>query len=194
MNYDDLLEIGKAFMVLFAVIDILGSIPVIIKIKKKSGDIHPLKASLVALGIMLGFLFIGESLLGFFGVDTKAFAVVGSFIIFALGVEMIFGVQLFRDEDESSKKIVSIVPIAFPIIAGAGTMTTIVSLQAEYEVYNIAIAIILNILLVFFVLKLTKRIEKFLGKGGIAILQKVFGIILLAIAIKLFADNVTDLF
>lgn len=107
---------------------------------------------------------------------------------------MIFGVQLFRDEDESSKKIVSIVPIAFPIIAGAGTMTTIVSLQAEYEVYNIAIAIILNILLVFFVLKLTKRIEKFLGKGGIAILQKVFGIILLAIAIKLFADNVTDLF
>lgn len=194
MSYEDLLEIGKAFMILFAVIDIVGSIPVIIKIKKRSGDIHPLKASLVALGIMLGFLFIGESLLGFLGVDTKAFAVVGSLIIFALGAEMIFGVQLFKDEDESSKKIVSIVPIAFPIIAGAGTMTTIVSLQAEYQLYNIAIAIVLNMIVVFFVLKLTKKIEKFLGKGGIAILQKVFGIILLAIAIKLFADNVKDLF
>ncbi len=194
MDYNDLLEIGKAFMILFAVIDIVGSIPLIIKIKKNAGDIQPLKASLVALGIMLSFLFIGEGLLGFLGVDTKAFAVVGSLIIFALGVEMIFGVQLFRDEDEDSKKIVSIVPIAFPIIAGAGSMTTIVSLQAEFELLNIAIAILLNMILVFIVLKLTKRIEKLLGKGGIAVLQKVFGIILLAIAVKLFADNVKLLF
>ncbi|MDA7803726.1 MarC family protein [Crocinitomix sp.] len=194
MSYDDLLEIGKAFMILFAVIDIVGSIPVIIKIKKRTGDIQPFKATMVAMGIMLAFLFIGEGILGFLGVDTKAFAVVGSLIIFALGAEMIFGIQLFRDEDESSKKIVSIVPIAFPIIAGAGTMTTIVSLQAEYQLKNIAIAILLNMVIVFLVLKLTKKIEKFLGKGGIAILQKVFGIILLAIAIKLFADNVKGLF
>lgn len=194
MSYNDLLETGKAFMILFAVIDIVGSIPVIIKIKKRSGDIQPFKATMVAMGIMLAFLFIGEGILGFLGVDTKAFAVVGSLIIFALGAEMIFGVQLFRDEDESSKKIVSIVPIAFPIIAGAGTMTTIVSLQAEYQLKNIAIAILLNMIIVFVVLKLTKKIEKFLGKGGIAILQKVFGIILLAIAIKLFADNVKGLF
>jgi len=194
MDYNDLLEVGKAFMILFAVIDIVGSIPVIIKIKKRAGDIHEVKASLVSLGIMLGFLFIGEGILGFLGVETEAFAVVGSLIIFALGVEMIFGVTLFRDEDESSKKIASIVPIAFPIIAGAGTMTTIVSLQAEYELKNIAIAILLNMVIVFTVLKLTKRIEKFLGKGGIAILQKVFGIILLSIAVKLFADNVKMLF
>ena len=194
MNYEVLVDIGKPFMVLFAVIDIFGSVPVIIKIKKRAGDIHVMKASLVALGIMLAFLFIGEGILGFLGVEIKAFAVVGSLIIFALGVEMIFGVQLFRDEDEGSKKIVSIVPIAFPLIAGAGTMTTIVSLQAEYEMQYIAIAIVLNMIVVFFVLKLTKRIERFLGKGGIAILQKVFGIILLSIAVKLFADNVKDLF
>jgi len=194
MNYEVLVDIGKPFMVLFAVIDIFGSVPVIIKIKKRAGDIHVMKASLVALGIMLAFLFIGEGILSFLGVEIKAFAVVGSLIIFALGVEMIFGVQLFRDEDEGSKKIVSIVPIAFPLIAGAGTMTTIVSLQAEYEMQYIAIAIVLNMIVVFFVLKLTKRIERFLGKGGIAILQKVFGIILLSIAVKLFADNVKDLF
>jgi multiple antibiotic resistance protein len=194
MNYEVLVDIGKPFMVLFAVIDIFGSVPVIIKIKKRAGDIHVMKASLVALGIMLAFLFIGEGILSFLGVEIKAFAVVGSLIIFALGVEMIFGVQLFRDEDEGSKKIVSIVPIAFPLIAGAGTMTKIVSLQAEYEMQYIAIAIVLNMIVVFFVLKLTKRIERFLGKGGIAILQKVFGIILLSIAVKLFADNVKDLF
>ncbi len=192
--YNYLIETGKAFMILFAVIDIVGSIPVIIKIKQRAGDIHATKASLVALGIMLAFLFVGEGILGFLGVDTKAFAVVGSLIIFALGVEMIFGVQLFKDEDESALKIASIVPIAFPIIAGAGTMTTIVSLQAEYQLLSIATAIFLNMIIVFTVLKLTRKIEKLLGKGGIAILQKVFGIILLAIAIKLFADNVKELF
>ncbi len=187
-------EIGKAFMILFAVIDIVGSIPVIIKIKQKTGDIHALRASIVALGIMLGFLFAGERLLGFLGVDPKAFAVAGSLIIFALAVEMIFNVQLFKDDESSSNKTVSIVPIAFPIIAGAGSMTTIVSLQVEYDLINIAIAILLNMIVVFTVLKLTRRIEHILGKGGMAILQKVFGIILLAIAVKLFADNIQALF
>lgn len=194
MNYADLLEIGKAFMVLFAVVDIVGSIPIIVKLKKKAGDIHALKASIVALTIMLAFLFIGEGILGFLGVDIKAFAVVGSLIIFALGAEMIFGIHVFRGEDQLSPKVVSVVPLAFPIIAGAGTMTTIVSLQAEYKLVNIAIAIFLNMIIVFIVLKLTKRIERFLGVGGIAILQKVFGIILLAIAVKLFADNAKLLF
>lgn len=194
MNYNDLLEIGKAFMVLFAVVDIVGSIPIIVKLKKKAGDIHALKASIVALTIMLAFLFIGEGILGFLGVDIKAFAVVGSLIIFALGAEMIFGIHVFRGEDQTSPKVVSIVPLSFPIIAGAGTMTTIVSLQAEYKLTNIAIAIILNMIIVFIVLTLTKRIERFLGQGWIAILQKVFGIILLAIAVKLFADNAKLLF
>lgn len=194
MSNNDLLEIGKAFMILFAVIDIVGSVPIIIKLKKKAGEIQAVKASFVSLGIMLAFLFIGEGILSFLGVDIKAFAVVGSLIIFALGVEMIFGIPLFRGEDQTSPKIVSIVPLAFPIIAGAGTMTTIVSLQAEFQLKNIAIAIFLNMIIVFFVLKLTKRIERFLGQGGIAILQKVFGIILLAIAVKLFADNAKLLF
>ena len=117
MNYNDLLEIGKAFMVLFAVVDIVGSIPIIVKLKKKAGDIHALKASIVALTIMLAFLFIGEGILGFLGVDIKAFAVVGSLIIFALGAEMIFGIHVFRGEDQTSPKVVSIVPLAFPIIA-----------------------------------------------------------------------------
>lgn len=189
----DWVQTGKAFMILFAVIDIVGNIPVIIKIKKKAGDIHELKASIVALAIMLVFLFSGEWLLGILGVNIKAFAVAGSLILFALAFEMIFNVELFK-EDNTSFKIASIVPVAFPLIAGAGTMTTLISLRVEYEAINIAIAVILNMIIVFLVLKLTKRIERFLGPGGIAILQKVFGIILLAIAVKLFADNAKELF
>jgi len=189
----DLVQIGKAFMILFAVIDIVGSIPVIIRLRERAGHLHSLKASIVALIIMLVFLFAGEALLSVLGVNIKAFAVAGSLIIFALAVEMIFGVVLFKD-DEHSSKIVSIVPVAFPLIAGAGTMTTLISLRVEYEAINIAIAVFLNIIVVFAVLKLTTKIERFLGKGGIAILQKVFGIILLAIAVKLFADNVKMLF
>ena len=156
-------EVGKAFMILFAVIDIVGSIPIIIKLKEKAGHIHSLKASIVALVIMLVFLFAGEALLGLLGVNIKAFAVAGSLIIFALAIEMIFGIELFKDEEHGSK-VVSIVPIAFPLIAGAGTMTTLISLRVEYEAINIAIAVVLNIIVVFIVLKLTKRIEKFFGK------------------------------
>jgi len=189
----DLEQIAKAFMILFAVIDIVGSIPVIIKLKEKSGDIHSLKASFVSLMIMLVFLFAGEALLDLLGVNIKAFAVAGALIIFALAVEMIFGVELFKDEEQGSK-IVSIVPVAFQLIAGAGTMTTLISLRVEYEAINIAIAVVLNIIIVFIVLKLTKKIENVLGKGGIAILKKIFGIILLAIAVKLFADNIKELF
>ena len=189
----DWIQTGKAFMILFAVIDIVGNIPVIIKLKDKAGEIQSVKASVVALLIMLVFLFAGEALLGVLGVNIKAFAVAGSLILFALAFEMIFGVELFKD-DPSTYKVVSIVPLAFPLIAGAGTMTTLISLRVEYAAINIAIAVVLNVLIVFFVLKLTKRIEKLLGKGGIAILQKVFGIILLAIAVKLFADNAKELF
>lgn len=182
----------KAFMVLFAVIDIVGSIPIIIKIKEKN-EVNPAKASLVSLGIMLAFLIVGEGILGLFGVGVRSFAVAGSLILFAMAVEMIMGVELFKD-DGSGGKMASIVPLAFPIIAGAGSMTTIISLQAEYSFINICLAIIANILVVFIVLKLTKRIERLLGPGGIAILKKVFGIILLAIAIKLFATNIPALF
>lgn len=178
---------------MFAVIDIIGSIPVIIDVKKKSGDINPKKATLVALFIMFAFLFVGERLITFIGIDVYSFAVAGSLVLLALAFEMILGVSLFKT-DNTSAKTASIVPIAFPIIAGAGSMTTILSLRAEYEAVNIAVAIALNIVLVYIVLKLTNQIEKLLGDGGIAVLRKVFGIVLLAIAIKLFTSNIKFLF
>lgn len=187
-------EILKATMVLFAVIDIIGSIPIIIKVKEKTGEIYPLRITVVSLIIMIAFLIGGEKLLGVFGVNIQSFAVAGSLILFAMAFEMILGIELFKDDSKGAKgKTASIVPLAFPIIAGAGSMTTLISLRAAYESPNIIIAVILNMILVYVVLKLTKRIERLLGPGGIAILKKVFGIILLAIAIKLFAENVTHL-
>jgi multiple antibiotic resistance protein len=187
-NWGDLF---KAATVLFAVIDIVGSIPIIIKLKETSGSIHELRTSLVSFGIMIGFLILGESILKLFGVTIEAFAVAGAIILFAMALEMILGVRLFRDE--VTGKTASIVPLAFPIIAGAGTMTTLVSLKAEFAQINILLAIFINIIIVFIVLKLTRRIENLLGEGGIAILKKVFGIILLAIAIKLFTTNLQAL-
>ena len=191
-NDFDVYEIFKTATVLFAVIDIVGSVPMIIKIKEQTGDIHPIRTSLVSLGIMIGFFILGESILQFFGVDVRSFAVAGSIIIFAMSLEMILGIRLFRDS--VSGKTASVVPLAFPIIAGAGTMTTIIALRAEFASINIIIAILINIIVVYAVLRLTKKIEQLLGEGGIAILKKVFGIILLAIAIKLFTTNIAALF
>jgi len=185
-------EIFKATMVLFAVVDIVGSIPLIIKLKETSGDIHPLRASVVSFAIMIGFLILGESILQLFHVQVEAFAVAGSFILFAMSLEMILGVRLFRDE--VSGKTASVVPLAFPIIAGAGTMTSLISLRAEYAEINIAIGIFINVVIVYAVLKSTRLIERLLGEAGIVILKKVFGIILLAIAIKLFSSNARVLF
>lgn len=186
-------EVATAFMVLFAVIDILGSIPIILDIKRKAGEISALKASVVSLLIMLGFLFLGERLIGFIGIDVNSFAVAGSVIIFIMALEMVLNVNLFKD-DGSTAKTASIVPLAFPIIAGAGSMTTILSLRAEFEAVNIAVAVFLNIIVVFVILTLTGKIERLLGVGGIAVLRKVFGIVLLAIAIKLFSSNIKVLF
>lgn len=184
-------ELFKATTVLFAVIDIIGSVPIIIKIKETTGELHPVRASFVSFGIMISFLILGESILNLFGVTIEAFAVAGAFILFAMALEMILGIRLFRDE--VTGKTASVVPLAFPIIAGAGTMTTLVSLKAEFQEINIILAIIINIIIVYAVLRLTKKIENLLGQGGIAILKKVFGIILLAIAIKLFSTNLKAL-
>ncbi|MEO9258284.1 MAG: MarC family protein [Crocinitomicaceae bacterium] len=185
-------ETVKAATVLFAVIDIIGSIPLILKIKASAGEIYPLRATLVSMGIMIGFLFIGESILALLGVDVKSFAVAGSFILFAMSFEMILGIQLFKNDE--SPKTASVVPLAFPIIAGAGTMTTLVVLRAEYQAINIVLAIIINVIVVYIVLRLSKKIERLMGPGGMAILKKVFGIILLAIAVKLFTSNLKELF
>lgn len=189
----DFNEIFKATMVLFAVIDIIGSIPIIIKIKETSGDIHANRITLVSLIIMIAFLITGESLLMLFGVNVESFAVAGAFILFAMALEMIMGIEIFKETPMKGKSV-GIVPLAFPIIAGAGSMTTLISLRAEYEMINILIAILINMLVVYATLKLTRRIERLIGPGGVAILKKVFGIILLAIAVKLFASNVTQLF
>jgi len=182
-------QLLKSTMVLFAVIDIVGSIPVLMDVKRKSGDIHPGRASLVALGIMLAFLFIGEGIITFLGVDVNSFAVAGSFVLFFMALEMILGVELFKT-DPTTMKTATIVPVAFPLIAGAGSMTSILSLRAEFAQLNIMIAILINMAIVFIVLKNLGRLEKLLGEGGIAVLRKVFGIILLAIAVKLFASNI----
>lgn len=182
-----MLEITTASMVLFAVIDIIGAIPLILDLKKKGGKIESLKATLVALGVLILFTFLGEKLLGLFGVDISSFAIAGSFILFIMGVEMALGIEIIKYDGPSG---VSIVPIAFPLIAGAGSFTAVLSLRAEYSFEVIIVALILNLSFVFLVLKSTSLVERFLGNGGIHILRKVFGIILLAISIKLFMTNV----
>ncbi len=181
------IQIFSAFMVLFAVIDITGSIPIIIELKDKYGKIEAGKATIAASIVLLLFLFIGEGILHVFGVNIESFAIAGSFIILFLALEMVLGIELFKNT--SSTDSASIVPLAFPLIAGAGSITTLLSLKSQYANINIFFAILLNMLVVFIVLKSTRIIERILGKTGLAILKKVFGIILLSIAIKLFLSN-----
>lgn len=198
----DIVQIGKAFLVLFAVIDIVGGIPIILEVRRKAGKIYPARATLVSLAIMVTFLYVGETILSFLGLDVNSFAVAGSLVLFFIALEMILGVKLFKEDTsapgltpaEEDNKVYSIVPLAFPVIAGAGTITTILSLRAEIERPNILAAIVLNMVVVVIVLLLTNRIERLLGRVGLIVLRKAFGIILLAIAVKLFAGNITYLF
>ena len=184
-------EIITATMILFAVIDIIGSIPIIIDLRQKVGHIQSEKASVVAMLIMILFLFLGTQILKLIGIDVYSFAVAGSFVLLFLALEMILGIQFYKDD---APETASVVPLAFPLIAGAGTMTTILSLKAEFYTINIVIAIILNMVFVYAVLKSSNRIERFIGKGGINVVRKIFGVILLAIAVKLFASNIQGLF
>lgn len=187
----DLKEIITVGMVLFAVIDIVGTIPIVVGLRAKHGHIESEKASIVAGVIMIVFLFIGEEFLKLIGIDVHSFAVAGSFVLFFLALEMILGIRIYRDEAANSA---SIVPLAFPLIAGAGTMTTLLSLRSQFHAENIVVAIILNIILVYLVLKSSSKIEKMLGKNGLDVVRKTFGVVLLAIAVKLFASNVKGLF
>ncbi len=182
-------EIVSVTLILFSVIDILGSIPIVIDLRKKSGTIDSGKATLVAGLLMILFLYLGESILKLFAVDVESFAIAGAIIIFFIGMEMIMGITFFKSDPEESKSA-SIVPLAFPLIAGAGTMTTIISLRAAYEEVNILVGILLNLLFVYIVLKSSRWLERKLGYAGFNILRKVFGIILLSIAIKLIKDNI----
>ncbi len=188
IDFKEILTVG---MVLFAVIDIVGSIPIIVDLRTKHGHIESEKASIVAGIIMIVFLFIGEEFLKIIGIDVHSFAVAGSFVLFFIALEMILGIRLYKDEESSSA---SIVPIAFPLIAGAGTMTTLLSLRSEFHTINILIAILFNLILVYIVLKLSSKLEQLLGKNGLGVIRKAFGVVLLAIAVKLFAANVKGLF
>lgn len=181
-------EIASVTIILFSIIDIIGSIPVILDLKSKSGTIQAGKATVVAGVIMFAFLFLGESILRLFGIDVQSFAIAGAIIILLIGFEMILGITLFRHE-HANPGTTSIVPLAFPLIAGAGTMTTIVSLRAEYQVVNILLGIVINLGLVFLVLRSCEWLEKKIGQGGFIIIRKVMGIILIAIAIKLIKTN-----
>jgi multiple antibiotic resistance protein len=173
-------------MILFAVIDVIGSLPVVLDLQARLGEIESKKATLVSGAIMIAFLFLGQSILELIGIDVSSFAIAGSFIIFFLALEMILGVKFYKEDTATTA---SVVPIAFPLIAGTGTLTTLLSLRAEYDSENIIVAILINLLFVYIVLKNTYRLERLLGPGGINILRKVFGVILLAIAVKLFRTH-----
>jgi multiple antibiotic resistance protein len=183
LNFKEILSVT---MILFAIIDILGAVPVIIEMRQRVGHIQSEKASVAVLVLMVGFLFGGNELLNIIGLDVKSFAIAGSLVIFIIAMEMILGIKFFKEE---MPETVSIVPLAFPLIAGAGTMTTLLSLKSQYQTQDILIAIVLNTTFVYLVLKNVQWIEKLIGKTGINILRKAFGVILLAIAIKLFRSN-----
>ena len=187
----DFKEAFTAGMILFAVIDIIGSIPIIVDLRRKVGHVQSEKASIVAGLLMIVFMFVGESMLGLIGIDVNSFAVAGAFIIFFIALEMILGIQLYKDD---APETAAIIPIAFPLIAGAGTLTSVLSLRSEYSAINIIVAIIVNIGFVYVVLKNSGKIEKIIGKQGINVVRKIFGVILLAIAVKLFTANIKELF
>jgi len=190
-EFFSLKETLTATMVLFAVIDIVGSIPIIVSLKQKFGHIESEKAAVVSGILMIAFLFIGNKILKFIGVDVNSFAIAGAFVIFIIAVEMILGIEIQKNQEAKSA---SIVPIAFPLIAGAGTLTTTLSLRAEYHDINIICGIVLNTIFVYLVLKSGNWLERKLGDGTLQVLQKVFGIVLLAISIKLFTANFAQLF
>ena len=173
--------------ILFAVIDVLGSIPVLIGIKKKMGEINPLQATVVSGGLMLLFFFVGEQMLNFMGLDISSFAIAGSIVLFILGMEMVLSTEFFKSDKDA--KAGNVVPIAFPLIAGSCTLTTVMSLRGAYHSYSILIGILINLVFIFITLRSIDFIERMLGPSGIAVVRKFFGVILLAIAVKIFRTN-----
>lgn len=190
----NLKEILTATMILFAVIDIIGSLPIIISLREKAGHIQSEMASVIAAVLMIVFLFIGERILSLIGINVNEFAVAGSLILFFLALEMILGITLFKEDEDSSPKLASVFPLAFPLLAGPGSLTTLLSLRAEYDIQNIIIAVVINIVFIYIVLKTSGKIQRIIGKNGIIIVRKIFGVVLLAIAVKLFTSNIQLLF
>jgi multiple antibiotic resistance protein len=187
LSKNDISQIVTVTFTLFAVIDVLGSIPVIISIKRKMGDISATQATIVSGALMLLFFFVGEQMLEFMGLDIQSFAIAGSIVIFILGLEMVLGLEFFKSDDA---KTGSLVPIAFPLIAGSGTLTTVMSLKSSYHEYNILIGILINLVFIFLTLRSINFLERILGPSGISVIRKFFGVILIAIAVKIFRDNI----
>jgi multiple antibiotic resistance protein len=184
-------ELLTVTFTLFAVIDILGSVPLLVSLKSKLGGIHAMKATLISGALMVLFLYVGQQFLNMLGVDVHSFAVGGSIVIFILGLEMVLGIEFFKGDKNA--KASTAVPIAFPLIAGSGTLTTIMSLKANYEQSTMLIAILINLVIVYLVLRSLNMIERLLGPGGMIAVRKFFGVILLAIAVKIFGSNFTHL-
>lgn len=180
-------ELLTVSFTLFAVIDIIGAVPVLISLKSKMGGIREVRATLISGALMILFLFIGEPFLNLLGLDVRSFAVGGSIVIFIIGLEMVLGVEFFKSEKDM--RTATVVPIAFPLIAGSGTLTTIISLKANYEQTVVLVAILVNLVFVFIVLKSLRFIERILGPAGLIAVRKFFGVVLLAIAVKIFAFN-----
>ncbi len=187
-------HIVTASMVLFAVIDIIGNIPIIIDLRRKTGHIQSGKATIIAGVILTVFLFVGQSMLNLIGITASQFAIAGSFVLFFLALEMILGITLFKEDEENAMSDASVFPIAFPLVAGPGSLTSILSLRAEFSPENIAAALLINMIIMYVVLKASVKIERWLGQNGIRILRKVFGVILLAIAVKIFTTGIQEIF
>jgi len=187
----DITQILSAFVVLFALIDVLGSVPIFLNFQKDGQDVNPIQASLYSFCILVAFLFVGDWILKLFNVDVSSFAVAGALVIFIISIEMIFGVEVFKNDAPGGST--TLVPIVFPLIAGPGTFTALLSMRAEFSTSNIIIAVLLNMIIVFFVLKNLKFVKRVMGVGGVYVMRKFFGIILMAIAVKLFTSNITSL-
>ena len=188
-----ILEIISAFLVLFAIIDAPGSVPIFLNIKSQNRSIHPEKATIYSLIILLGFLFVGEWLLKLFQVDISAFAVAGAIVLLIISIEMIFGVEIFKNDNPSSDNSSTLFPVVFPLIAGPGSFTTLLSMRAEYHTVNIIIGVLINMIVVYLVLRYLSYVKKMLGDTGSYILRKFFGVILMAISVKLITSNLSQL-
>ena len=189
----NVVEIISAFLVLFAIIDVTGSVPIFLNLRSQSKTIHPEKAASYSLVILIGFLFIGEWILKLFQLDISAFAVAGAFVLLILSIEMIVGVEIFKNDSTSTDNSSTLFPVVFPLIAGPGSFTTLLSMRAEYHTMNIIIAVVLNLIIVYLVLRYLDVVKKLLGESGAYILRKFFGVILMAIAVKLLTSNLSVL-
>ena len=189
----NVVEIISAFLVLFAIIDVTGSVPIFLNLRSQDRSIHPEKAATYSLVILIGFLFIGEWILKLFQLDISAFAVAGAVVLLILSIEMIFGVEIFKNDSSSTDNSSTLFPVVFPLIAGPGSFTTLLSMRAEYHTINNILAVVLNLAIVYLVLRYLDQVKRLLGESGAYILRKFFGVILMAIAVKLLTSNLSAL-